>query len=67
MMERPQFIRDEHLTLLSDLDKKVTMDMFLAVPQLRLSFPELDSYQAQQTLLFWMHAIHNPVEELVAV
>ena len=64
-MERPQFVREEHLTMLSDLDKKVTMDLFLAVPQLRNQFPELDAYQAQQTLLFWTTVIHKSVEELV--
>jgi|GEM_PF-5914416 len=63
-MERPQFVRDEHLAMLSDLDKKVTMDLFLAVPQLRNQFPDLDAYQAQQALLFWTNAVHNPVEEL---
>jgi len=53
-VDRPDFVKDEHLIYLDDLRKSGKINMFGARPYLIDAFPELSEGQARKVLSYWM-------------
>lgn len=63
-MQKPDFLTDEYLVKLAELDEATLTNMFLSVPYLLAQFPELNPRQAQDTLLYWHNTIKTSMVEL---
>jgi hypothetical protein len=53
-MERPEYVREEHLLYLDQLRESGSTNMFRAVPFILRHFPDLIEEQAKQVLVYWM-------------
>jgi len=62
-MQKPDFLTDEHLGKLAELDEATLTNMFLSVPHLLAQFPELNPRQAQDTLLYWLNTAETRMVE----
>lgn len=54
MIERPDFVNEEHLNFLDSLRKSGVTNMFGATPYIQDAFPELSKKQATKALSYWM-------------
>ena len=55
-LERPTFVKNDHLVYLDRLrDSRVT-NMYGATPYLRKKFPDLSNEQSTQILSYWMRS-----------
>ncbi len=52
-MQRPDFITDEHLGVLTAQEEALLANIFIAIPLLMQRFPELTASQAQELLRYW--------------
>lgn len=52
-MDRPTFLKDEHLIYLDNLREKGTCNMFGSVPFLMAEFG-LEKYEAEEILFYWL-------------
>lgn len=64
-MQKPDFLSDEHLVKLAELDEATLTNIFLSVPHLLAQFPELNPRQAQDTLQYWHSTIKTGMVEQV--
>ena len=64
MMQRPQFIRDEHLQFVDMLEEEIALNIFEVVPRILERYPSMNPHQAQEVMQFWMQ--HEPVSTEVA-
>ena len=53
-MDRPDFVKEEHLTYLDNLRESGVTNMFGAGKYIENSFPELSRQQAKMVLMYWM-------------
>jgi hypothetical protein len=53
-VERPSFVKEEHLAFLDDLRESGITNMFGAPPYLRKAFKGLKEPQATQVVSYWM-------------
>ncbi|MBC8459783.1 MAG: hypothetical protein H8D67_17465 [Deltaproteobacteria bacterium] len=53
-MEKPNFVRNEHLEYLDGLRNSGITNMFGAVPYLKAVFPTLSNFRAKRVLTYWM-------------
>lgn len=54
MMEKLEFVKEEHLDYLDFLRESGATNMFGAAPYVRAWFPELTKGQAWKVLVYWM-------------
>jgi len=54
MIERPEFVTEEHLDFLDDLRESGATNMFGARPFVEEQFPELERGQASKVVVYWM-------------
>ena len=54
MVEKPEYLEDEHLTLLDALRESSQTNMFLAAAHLQNEFPELSRKEASVVVRHWM-------------
>lgn len=55
-MERPEFLSDEILNLLENMQRQSSENMFDSISQLLNLYPDLSAFEAQQVLLYWQYA-----------
>lgn len=53
-MDKPEFVRDEHLGYLDDLRESGVTNMFGAIRYLQIEYPELNKRESGDVLLYWM-------------
>ena len=53
-MERPAFVKEEHLKYLDGLRESGVTNMFGAAPYLKSAFNELTKQEARAILVYWM-------------
>jgi len=54
VVERPEFVLEEHLRFLDFLRDSAVTNMFGATPYLQEIYPELTKLQARKVLTYWM-------------
>ncbi len=59
VLEKPSFIKKEHLILLNALEESAALNMFISVPYLLENDPELSADQAQQVLIYWLKSYNE--------
>lgn len=58
-IERPEFVKEEHLQYLDDLRESGITNMFGARPYLMEDFSELKQSEAGQILTYWMQTFSD--------
>lgn len=53
-IERPEFVKDEHLYFLDELREEGVTNMWGAAPYIREEYPEMTKEQASKILFYWM-------------
>ena len=53
-MEKPTFVKEEHLEFLDGLRESGVTNMYGATPYVQDEFPELTKGQARKVLTYWM-------------
>ena len=53
-MEKPEKLKQEHLTYLDQLRESGITNMYGAVPYLMNAFPELKKRKATEIVIYWM-------------
>ena len=53
-MEKPYFVKDEHLFALDHIRETGITNMYGAVPYLKEIYPELTKEESKQILSYWM-------------
>ena len=56
MIERPEFVTEEHLEFLDELRESGVTNMYGARPYVQRAFPELEKGQASTVVGYWMRS-----------
>lgn len=59
MIERPEIVKEEHLTYLDDLRESGATNMFGAASYLADTFPEIDRRESRTILAYWMDSFEE--------
>lgn len=61
-MERPEFVKEEHLVFLDNLRDSGATNMYGATPYIKDVYPELSRKEGKDLLLYWMKSFseRNP-------
>jgi len=61
-MERPEFVKEEHLVFLDNLRDSGATNMYGATPYIKDEYPELSRKEGKDLLLYWMKSFseRNP-------
>lgn len=54
-IEKPDFVKEDHLLFLDDLRESGVTNMYGATPYLMEEFAELNKNQAMKVLIYWMN------------
>lgn len=54
-IEKPDFVKEDHLLFLDDLRESGVTNMYRATPYLMKEFAELNKNQAMKVLIYWMN------------
>ena len=59
MIEREEFITDDHLDFLNVLRETGSTNMFAAVPYIKREFPNLSTEECRKVLRYWMKTFND--------
>jgi len=59
VVEKPEYLTEEHLRYLDQLRESGVTNMFGAVPFILLQFSNLNEQEAKQVLIYWMQTFSD--------